>query len=88
MVKQMQHSEANLKIIAHSSTYIFNICYSIVMKYVNLNGHYRWLDKLGVSAKEGMGAVMRQTFCGGNYALTDENNMPNSVSTMIIFWLL
>ena len=40
----------------------------------------RWLDKLGVSAKEGMGVVMRQTFSGGRYGLTDKNNMPNPVS--------
>ena len=26
----------------------------------------RWLDKLGVSAKEGVGVVMRQTFSKGN----------------------
>ena len=58
------------------------------MKHINLNGHCRWLDKLGVSAKEEMGVVMRQTFYGGNYGLTDENNMPNPVSTMIIYWLL
>ena len=41
----------------------------------------RWLDKLGVSAKEGMGVVMRQTFSKGNNALTDSNNLPNPVSS-------
>ena len=41
----------------------------------------RWLDKLGASAKEGMGVVMRQTFSKGNNALTDSNNLPNPVSS-------
>ena len=52
-----------------------------LMKNANSCYTFRWLDKLGVSAKEGMGVVMRQTFYGGNYALTDTNNMPNPVST-------
>ena len=33
-----------------------------------------------MSAKEGIGVVMRQTFSKGNNALTDSNNLPNPVS--------
>ncbi len=35
------------------------------------------MDKLGVSAQEGLKVVMRQTFYGGHYGLTDYNNNPN-----------
>ena len=39
-----------------------------------------WMDKLGVSAREGLGVVMRQTYYGLYYPLTDKNNLPNPVS--------
>ncbi len=35
------------------------------------------MDKLGVSAQEGLGVVMRQTFYGAHYGLIDYNNHPN-----------
>ncbi len=35
------------------------------------------MDKLGVSAQEGLKVVMRQTFYGGYFSLTDYNNNPN-----------
>ena len=41
---------------------------------------HRWMDSLGVAAKEGIGVFMRQTFYGGYYGLIDSNLMPNPVS--------
>ena len=52
---------------------------SISMKYTSFE-NYRWLDKLGVAVKEGMGVVMRQTFYGWNYAPIDNSSMPSPVS--------
>ena len=40
---------------------------------------YRWMDKLGVAAQEGLGVIMRQTFYGYYYALIDSNLEPNPV---------
>ena len=40
----------------------------------------RWMDSLGVSAKEEIGVFIRQTFYGGYYGLIDSNLMPNPVS--------
>jgi len=34
---------------------------------------FLWLDKLGVSARDGVAVVMRQTFYGGHYALVDND---------------
>ncbi len=42
------------------------------------------MDKLGVSAKYGLGVVMRQSFYAGNYSLTDMDMMPNPVSAFVI----
>ena len=58
-----------------------DVHFSIFMKYTSFE-NYRWLDKLGVAAKEGMGVVMRQTFYGWNYALIDNSSMPNPVSKL------
>ena len=45
----------------------------------------RWLDKLGISAAAGIGAVVRQDFYGGDYALIDNINLdPNPVSLLSI----
>ena len=38
-----------------------------------------WLDKLGLSAVEGVSLVVRQTIVGGNYALVDSDTNPNPV---------
>ena len=38
------------------------------------------MDKLGVSGREGLGVVMRQSYNGLNYSLTDRDNLPNPVS--------
>ncbi|KAK4886223.1 hypothetical protein RN001_002494 [Aquatica leii] len=35
-----------------------------------------WLDKLGISARNGLSVVIRQTFFGGNYSLVDTNLEP------------
>ena len=40
----------------------------------------RWLDKLGLSAKMGIGVVMRQSFYGQNYSLIENDFFPNPVS--------
>lgn len=42
---------------------------------------FRWLDKLGLSARMGIEVVMRQVLFGaGNYHLVDENFEPLPVS--------
>jgi heparanase len=38
---------------------------------------FLWMEKLGISAAMGIKLVMRQTFCGGNYALIDLDLNPN-----------
>ncbi|KAK6174483.1 hypothetical protein SNE40_017751 [Patella caerulea] len=38
---------------------------------------FLWLDKLGLSALNGLQGVLRQSFYGGNYALIDEDLNPN-----------
>lgn len=41
----------------------------------------RWLDKLGMSARDGVNMVLRQSFYGYNYGLIDNNTLnPNPVS--------
>ena len=48
--------------------------YVVVPCFIN-----RWMDSLGVAAKEGIGVFIRQTFYGGYYGLIDSNLMPNPV---------
>ena len=43
------------------------------------------MDKLGVSAREGLGVVIRQTYYGLYYPLTDKNNLPNPVSAQQVY---
>ena len=43
------------------------------------------MDKLGVSARKGLGVVMRQTYYGLYYPLTDKNNLPNPVGTRQVY---
>lgn len=39
---------------------------------------FAWLDKLGMSARDGIDALIRQTFYGGHYALLDQETLdPN-----------
>ncbi len=45
----------------------------------------RWLDKLGVAAREGVKVVMRQTFYGGNYALLANDMKPNPVLELYMY---
>ncbi|XP_072019762.1 heparanase-like [Amphiura filiformis] len=45
-------------------------------------GGFLWLDKLGLSAANGVDLVIRQTFFGGYYGLLDKNSNPTPV-----FWL-
>ena len=41
--------------------------------------HKQMDGQAGVSAREGLGVIMRQTFYGGYYGLIDENLMPSPV---------
>ena len=62
-----------------------------IVIYINYRNNFhlfvtlctRWLDKLGLSAYDGVGVVMRQTFLGGSYGLLDNNFSPNPVRTRI-----
>ena len=47
---------------------------------------YRRLNKLGVSSKEGIGVVMRQTFYGGNYGLIS-GITPTTVAISLLLYL-
>lgn len=41
-----------------------------------------WIDKLGLGAQLGLDVIVRQTLCGGSYALVDcKTFQPNPVST-------
>ena len=48
---------------------------------------YRWLDKLGVSAREGIGVVMRQAFHGGNYGLISGITPTTVVISLFLLYL-
>ena len=41
---------------------------------------FRWLDKLGVAAANGVDLVFRQSFYGGKYGLVDRELNPTPVS--------
>lgn len=41
----------------------------------------RWLDKLGIAARDGIDVLIRQSFYGGHYSLLDRDTLdPNPVS--------
>ena len=52
---------------------------------VNIIMLSRWLDKLGLAARLGHEAVIRQSFVKGSYALLDEDLNPNPVITCTYF---
>ena len=64
-----------LKSLSNKENIIFHIALLYYYRFI-----HRWMDKLGVAAKEGLGVIMRQTFYGGYYGLIDSNLMPNPVS--------
>lgn len=53
-------------------------------------GTFLWLDKLGLGATLGIDVIIRQTIFHDNYALIDNDYIPNPVSLKFprIFFLL
>ena len=50
------------------------------LRISDLFDSFRWLDKLGMAAKNNVGVVLRQSFYGGKYALLDDKTLdPNPV---------
>ena len=49
---------------------------------------HRWLEKLGLSAREGVSVVIRQVLYGHNYGLLDTDMNPNPVSVRLLLLLL
>ena len=45
----------------------------------------RWLEKLGLSAREGVSVVIRQVLYGHNYGLLDPDLNPNPVKYLHLF---
>ena len=48
--------------------------------------NFSWLEKLGISAKEGMGVVIRQSLHGGYYEIISKDG-PNPVRTLNLIFL-
>ena len=43
----------------------------------------RWLDKLGIAARQGIDVIIRQTLYGGHYHMIDNNLEPLPVSNPV-----
>ncbi len=49
---------------------------------------FRWMEKLGISAKYGLRTVFRQTIYGGYYSMIGKDLQPNPVGDVFAYLIL